>query len=92
MPFWAWNCHVTKEQIAQQTESLRQMGMGGTHIHCRTGLDIPYMGNEFMELVSYAHEQLAGKDMLTLLYDEDRWPSGFGGGLVTCHQEYRLRM
>lgn len=90
-PFWAWNCHVTKEQIEEQTESLRQMGMGGAHIHCRTGLDIPYMSDEFMDLVSYAHEQLAGKDMLTWLYDEDRWPSGFGGGLVTSHPEYRLR-
>ena len=90
-PFWAWNCRVTKEQIADQTEKLRQMGMGGAHIHCRTGMSIPYMSEEFMELVSYAHRQFAEKGMLTWLYDEDRWPSGFGGGLVTRHQEYRER-
>lgn len=90
-PFWAWNCHVTKEQIAQQTEDLRQMGMGGAHIHCRTGMAIPYMGEEFMDLVSYAHEQFAEKGMLTWLYDEDKWPSGYGGGLVTRHKEYRER-
>jgi len=90
-PFWAWNCRVTKEQIAQQTEDLRQMGMGGAHIHCRTGMNIPYMSDEFLDLVSYAHEQFAKKGMLTWLYDEDRWPSGFGGGLVTSHPEYRER-
>ncbi len=90
-PFWAWNCRVTKKQIEEQTESLRQMGMGGAHIHCRTGMDIPYMSEAFLELVSYAHEQLAEKGMLTWLYDEDRWPSGFGGGLVTSHPEYRER-
>lgn len=90
-PFWAWKCRVTKEQIEEQTESLRRMGMGGAHIHCRTDMDIPYMSGEFMDLVSYAHEKFAEKGMLTWLYDEDRWPSGFGGGLVTSHQEYRLR-
>ena len=90
-PFWAWNCRVTKEQIAQQTEDLRQMGMGGAHVHCRTGMSIPYMSGEFLDLVSYAHDRFAEKDMLTWLYDEDKWPSGYGGGLVTRHREYRER-
>ncbi len=90
-PFWAWNCKVTRKQIAEQTEDLRQMGMGGAHIHSRTGMNIPFMSEEFLDLVSYAHDQFAEKDMLTWLYDEDRWPSGFGGGLVTCHEEYRQR-
>ena len=40
-PFWSWNCKVTREQIDFQTEALRRMGMGGAHIHCRTGMDIP---------------------------------------------------
>ena len=90
-PFWAWNCKVTKKQIEEQTEDLRQMGMGGAHIHSRTGMNIPFMSEEFLDLVSYAHDQFAEKEMLTWLYDEDRWPSGFGGGLVTCHEEYRQR-
>ena len=89
--FWAWNCRVTRKQIEEQAQVLRQMGMGGAHIHCRTGMDIPYMSEEFLDLVSYAHEQFAEKNMLTWLYDEDRWPSGFGGGLVTIHPEYRER-
>ena len=29
--------------------------------------------------------------MLTWLYDEDKWPSGFGGGYVTRDAEYRQR-
>lgn len=90
-PFWAWNCKVMKRQIEEQTEDLRQMGMGGAHIHSRTGMNIPFMSEEFLDLVSFAHDRFAEKDMLTWLYDEDRWPSGFGGGLVTCHEEYRQR-
>lgn len=48
-PFWAWNCKVTKEQIDDQTEIFLRMGMGGAHIHCRTGMNIPYMSDEFLD-------------------------------------------
>lgn len=90
-PFWAWNCKVTKEQIDFQTEVFKQMGMGGAHIHCRTGMNIPYMSEEFLDQVTYAHDKFAEKEMLTWLYDEDRWPSGYGGGYVTKNPEYRMR-
>lgn len=90
-PFWAWNCKVTKEQIDDQTEIFLRMGMGGAHIHCRTGMNIPYMSDEFLDQVSYAHEKFREKGMLTWLYDEDRWPSGYGGGFVTKDPEFRMR-
>lgn len=90
-PFWSWNCKVTREQIDFQTEALWRMGMGGAHIHCRTGMDIPYMSEEFLEQVAYAHEKFREKGMLTWLYDEDRWPSGYGGGFVTKDLDYRMR-
>ena len=90
-PFWAWNCKVTEEQIDFQTEALKEMGMGGAHIHCRTGMNIPYMSEEFLDRVAYAHEKLKEKQMLTWLYDEDRWPSGYGGGYVTKDSRYRMR-
>lgn len=90
-PFWAWNCKVTEEQIDFQTEALKEMGMGGAHIHCRTGMNIPYMSEEFLNRVAYAHEKMKEKQMLTWLYDEDRWPSGYGGGYVTKDSRYRMR-
>lgn len=90
-PFWSWNCKVTREQIDFQTEALRRMGMGGAHIHCRTGMDIPYMSEELLDQVAYAHEKFREKGMLTWLYDEDRWPSGYGGGFVTREPDYRMR-
>jgi hypothetical protein len=90
-PFWAWNCKVTREQIDFQTEALQKMGMGGAHIHCRTGMNIPYMSEEFLDKVAYAHDRFQEKGMLTWLYDEDRWPSGYGGGFVTKEPEFRMR-
>ena len=52
-------------------------------MHPRTGLETPYLSDEFMELVKYADEQAREKGMLCWLYDEDRYPSGAAGGMVT---------
>lgn len=90
-PFWAWNCKMTKDEVDNTLDSLKAMGMGGGHIHCRTGMDNPYLGEEFLELVKYSNEQMKEKKMLTWLYDEDRWPSGAGGGFVTKDHQYRVR-
>lgn len=90
-PFWAWNCKMTEAEIDNTLDALKAMGMGGGHIHCRTGMDNPYMGEEFLNLVKYSWKKSREKDMLTWLYDEDRWPSGAGGGLVTRDHKYRIR-
>lgn len=53
-PFWAWNCKMTEAEIDNTLDALKAMGMGGGHIHCRTGMDNPYMGEEFLNLVKYS--------------------------------------
>ena len=70
-PFWAWNCKMTEAEIDNTLDALKAMGMGGGHIHCRTGMDNPYMGEEFLNLVKYSWKKSREKDMLTWLYDED---------------------
>lgn len=90
-PFWSWNCKLNKEQLIPQVEYFKEMGMGGFHIHARTGLDTPYLGEEFMDAVIACVEKAKQENMLVYLYDEDRWPSGFGGGLVTKEDKFRSR-
>jgi hypothetical protein len=90
-PFFAWNCKVDKETLLKQIDQLKEMGMGGFHIHSRTGMGVEYLGDEFMELVKAANEKARENNMLSWLYDEDRWPSGFAGGLVTKETKYRAR-
>lgn len=90
-PFWCWNCKVTKEMIKKQIDVYEQMGIGGFTLHCRTGLETPYMGEEFMELVSYANAYAKEKGMYLYLYDEDRYASGAAGGTVTENVHYRQR-
>lgn len=90
-PFWAWNCEMTPEKISRMAEMFEQMGMGGAHIHSRTGMSTPYLSEEYFALVKDAHEKFRKRGMLTWLYDEDRWPSGFAGGLVTKEEKHRAR-
>lgn len=90
-PFWSWNCEVTEELVRDQAEIYRQMGFGGFHIHARTGLKTPYMGGKFMDLVRQADEWAKENKMLVWLYDEDRFPSGAAGGIVTEDMHFRAR-
>ena len=43
-----------RREIDNTLDALKAMGMGGGHIHCRTGMDNPYMGEEFLNLVKYS--------------------------------------
>lgn len=90
-PFWAWNCTLKKENLRKQIGYFKEMGMGGFHMHCRTGMNTEYLGDEFMDMVSDCNETAKQKDMLCWLYDEDRYASGFGGGYVTKDIQYRER-
>ena len=90
-PFWAWNCALDDEVLKEQIDIFRQMGMGGFHMHVRTGMDSPYLTDEYMAHVKVCVEQARKNGMLAWLYDEDRWPSGAAGGLVTKNADYAMR-
>lgn len=90
-PFWAWNTKPTEEMLDFQMKALADMGFGGFHIHSRTGLDVPYLSDEFMSMVKHCVEYADAHKLLAWGYDEDRFPSGFAGGLVTKEKRYRYR-
>jgi len=90
-PFWSWNCKLTPEILTKQIEYLKEMGLGGFHMHSRTGMATPYLTDEFMDLVKICVKKAEDEEMLAWLYDEDRWPSGSAGGLVTKDPKYRIR-
>ena len=81
-PFWSWNTRMEPAHLAMIGE-FKQMGMGGVHLHPRTGLATPYLGDEFMAMAKASAEECERQGMMLWLYDEDRWPSGYAGGLVT---------
>ena len=60
-------------------------------MHPRYGLDTEYLGKEFMEHVKFCVEYAKSKNMQAWIYDEDRWPSGSAGGMVTRNPDYVRR-
>ncbi len=90
-PFWSWNTKLDKAQLLRQIDILKEMGLGGFHMHARVGLDTEYLGPEFMDCVKACVEKAKSENMLAWLYDEDRWPSGSAGGIVTKELQYRAR-
>lgn len=90
-PFWALNSYLTKEELCRQIDVFKEMGLGGFHLHVRTGLENEYLSEEYMELIKDTVVKAKSEEMLAWLYDEDRWPSGAAGGLVTKDEKYRSR-
>ncbi len=91
MPFWSWNCKLEMEELERQIEELKEMGFGGFFMHVRTGMDTPYLSDEYMEMVRGCVEKAKAEGMRACLYDEDRWSSGAAGGLVTKEKKYRQK-
>ncbi len=90
-PFWAWNSDLTPDLLKKEIDHMKEMGFGGYHIHPRVGLATPYLAKEFMDFVRICLEKGKENKMLTWLYDEDKWPSGYAGGLNTKDIEFRQK-
>ncbi len=90
-PFWAWNGDINPEELRRQIRLMHQMGLGGFFMHARIGLQTEYLGEAWFECISSCIDEARKLGMKAWLYDEDRWPSGAAGGLVTCNPEYRNR-
>lgn len=66
-PLWAWNTRLEKEHLLRQIDDFQAMGLGGFHMHSRTGLDTDYMGPEFMDAVKTCVDYAEEKGMLACL-------------------------
>jgi hypothetical protein len=90
-PFWAWNGKLEKDELLRQVHVMHQMGFGGFFMHSRVGLATEYLGDEWFDLINACADEAGKLGMEAWLYDEDRWPSGTAGGMVTCEPRFRLK-
>jgi len=90
-PFWAWNGRLEKKELERQIDVFKEMGLGGAFMHSRVGLGTAYLSEEWFDLVGACAAKAKANGMEAWLYDEDRWPSGAAGGLVTKDERYRMR-
>ena len=81
-PLWVWNDVVTQEKIAAQLEEFKKQNILQVFIHPRPGLITEYLSEEWFELARYTLEKGKELGMNVWIYDENSFPSGFGGGHV----------
>jgi hypothetical protein len=90
-PFWAWNGKLDPDELRRQIRLMRRMGLGGFFMHSRIGLNTPYLQDEWFRCIEACADEAQKLGMIAWLYDEDRWPSGAAGGLVTRDERFRKR-
>ncbi len=90
-PFWAWNCELKQDELEKEIDIMKEMGMGGFHMHTRVGQSTEYLSDEYMSYIKACTEKAKKENMLAWLYDEDKWPSGSAGGFVTKNHKHRQK-
>ncbi len=82
VPFWSWNEKLNVPETLRQIGLMDDVGIGGFFMHARGGLQTEYMGEEWFENVTACVDEAEKRGMHAWAYDENGWPSGFGGGIV----------
>jgi hypothetical protein len=91
VPFWSWNDDLDVQELRRQIALMDEAGWGGFFMHSRVGLRTPYLGRQWMECVRACIDEAGKRGMGAWLYDEDKWPSGFAGGLAVTDPAHRAQ-
>lgn len=82
-PLWVWNDMLTEEQIVSTLEDLASQKVKQAFVHPRPGLMTPYLSDDWFRLWKIALREAERLDMNIWVYDENSYPSGFAGGIVS---------
>ena len=93
IPFWSWNERLECDETRRQVAVMDEAGIGGYFMHARGGLLTEYMESEWFDNIAAAADEGNKRGMYPWAYDENGWPSGFGGGKVNgLGEEYWQKM
>lgn len=92
VPFWSWNDKLDTNMMKWQVNEMEKAGLGGYFMHARGGLQTEYLSEDWMKSIKTCIEEGNKTGMKSWCYDENGWPSGFGGGIVTSMgDKYHVR-
>lgn len=84
IPFWSWNDKLEIPELEEQIEKMSKVGLGGYFMHARSGIKTDYLGDEWFDCIRAGIKKGKQVGMDAWIYDEEGWPSGFAGGIVTA--------
>lgn len=82
IPFWSLNDVLEPAEMVRQLEAFARGGFGGAYLHSRIGLLTPYLGDAWWTAMDAGADACERLGIEAWFYDEDKWPSGFAGGIV----------
>ncbi len=99
-PFWFWNGKLDKKEVERQIEEMVSQGVYGAYAHNRTGLDTPYLSEEYFAVVEAALKKSKELGFHFSVVDEYEWPSGeardvwlkgIPSRVIAANPEFRMR-
>lgn len=88
---WDWCAKPTAEEIDQRLYEFSQMGIFKVYIRVSKGLVLPYLSDDYFELIRTAARRSGKYSIELFICDENSSSSGNGGGEVTSVADYRVR-
>ena len=82
MTFWSLNDSLSADEMRRQLALFTEGGFGGAFFHSRPGLLTPYLSEEWFDMMEAGVRASQDLGLESWFYDEDKWPSGFAGGIV----------
>jgi len=81
-PFYSINDSLTENEIKSQILDFKQAGLGGFYLHSRAGLITEFLSNDWWRIMDAAVDAANEAGLHAMFYDEDKWPSGYAGGII----------
>lgn len=82
VPFYSLNDDLDPAELGRQLHLFKEGGFGGTFLHSRIGLLTPYLSEAWFGIMAAGVKRSQQLGIDAWFYDEDKWPSGFAGGIV----------
>ena len=82
IPFLAITGKPTEAEVRAKVAAIQTQGIDSFLIYARSGLELEYMGEEWLKLNEWFCDEAEKRGMKVWLYDEYNWPSGTCKGRV----------
>ena len=82
IPFLAITGKPTEAEVRAKVTAIQAQGIDSFLIYARSGLELEYMGEEWLKLNEWFCDEAEKRGMKVWLYDEYNWPSGTCKGRV----------
>ncbi|MCX6621803.1 MAG: glycosyl hydrolase, partial [Acidobacteria bacterium] len=99
-PFWFWHGALDSKEVDRQIREMVSQHVYGAYVHNRTGLQTPYLSDEYFGIVKSGMESARKHGFLFGIIDEYEWPGaeardpwspGLGSRVIARNPDFRMR-